>query len=409
MRMLAATQRGFMSLGIGMVGLVMCGVVAAPVMVRAATALRAQETTSPTGDDRAAISAAEHGLWRVENDAAFLDGLTGDPPSDSYTLDLPTGQAEVTVTQSSAAPAGSGIDVFLSFSPNLIPPSTPTQVTFTLRVINNSNSAASIDRVEATALLFAPTYVNGSTTGFTTADPTYVGFGKWRWTVAPAASVPPFGGETSMSWRMTLNVPEGMYWTLASARLVGIGTEYAPLSSYIRAASMQTVAIDTEVTPSVVTAGSMRTYTYTIEVINNGSTTSTIDWLRHYTKDDFDYQISSTTGFTTADPTVSWDWINGRNEHYWNVSVPIPAGQSAILTMSVEADVPPGTYYAQTAVRVEEDSQSSGWESTAETGDAAPIEVIRAYEVVATIGNGSVSATITLDSSGVRVASWEED
>ena len=403
-----AAQRGYMSLTFGMIGLVMCGAIASPLVVRAATALRAQETSSPVGDTGVdgAISAAEHALWRIGNDTAFLESMTGEPPGMVYTLDLPEGTATITVTQSSEAPAGDGLSVFLTVTPSLIPPDTATTVAYTLRVVNDGSSAQSIDRVEADPQSFSPTYTTNSTTGFTTVNPVYTA-GKWRWTITPSVSVPGFGGEISMSWRMTINEHEGDYFIGGSARFVNIGTIKAPMTSSVRVASMNDIQVSTVVDPALVSSGDGLTFTYTVTVTNNATSTRTIDWLKHYTTKNFDHETGSTTGFTTANPSRNSDG-NGRWEYTWNVSVPITAQQSTQLSFDMTADLLPGTYYAESKMRAEEDNQANGQEATATSGNTAPILAVRSYTITAVLNGHEVDVSAILDSSGVTVTAWSE-
>jgi hypothetical protein len=405
-RLAIAAQRGYTSLAFGMIGLVMCGAVAAPLVARAATALRAQETSSPIkGGLNGAISAAEHALWRIAHDAAFVEGMTGEPPSAVYTLNLPEGTATITVTQSSEAPEGDGLSAQLTVTPWLIPPDTATTVAYTLRVVNDGTVARSIDRAEADPKSFSPAYQTGSTTGFTTSDPTYES-GKWRWSIVPAVSVAPLGGEVSMSWQMEIDEGEGDYFVEGSARIIDVGTVKAPLTSSVRVASMSDIEIFTVVDPPLVSAGDGLEFEFVVTVTNNATSTRTIDYLKHYTATDFDHNTGSTTGFTTQDPQRNSN--NGRHEWTWDVSVPIPAQQSTQLTFSMIADLVPGIYWAVTEMRAEEDTQANGQEATATTGHTAPVEAVRTYTISAVLGGHRVDVTASLDSSGVAVKSWLE-
>ncbi|MBI4307132.1 MAG: hypothetical protein HY678_12510 [Chloroflexi bacterium] len=403
-----ASQGGYLSLTIGMLGLVMCGAIAAPLVARAATALRAQETSSPVGSELSGvISAAEHGLWRIENDTAFLSGMTGSPPSSTYTLDLPEGTATITVTQSSDPPGGDGLNLYLTVTPNLVQPNTATTVTYTIRAVNNSSSAQSIDRVEADPQSFNPTYVANSTTGFTTAEPTYTA-GAWRWNVVPAVLVPPFASEVSMSWQMQINQNEGDYFVAGSARFVNVGTVTAPMTSSVRVASMNDIDVGTTVTPPLVSAGNNLEFEYTITITNNAISTRTIDWVKHYTGTEFNHLVGSTSGFTTADPQRNSDG-NGRWEYSWNVSVPIPSGQSRQLVFDMNANLVPGTYYAESKMRAEEDTQANGQEATATSGNTAPVLAVRIYRITAVLGGREVTVDASLDNLGVTITSWTED
>lgn len=403
---LATAQRGYISLSIGMIGLVSAAAIASPLVVRAATLLNETETTDPFRS-AGTLDAAEHGVWRIANDAAFLSGMTGNPPSALYTLVFPEGTASITVTQSSSVPPGNGLNVYISVAPDKIQPNTPTTVTYTVTVINNSATTRSISQVEADPVgSFSPGYVNGSTSGFTTVNPVY-GSSRWRWTISPAVTVNGFGTVATMTWQMTANESQGDYDVDGAASFVGIGAITAHTTASLRAATMNDITVSTIVSPTTVTASSSTPVTYTVTISNSATSTRTIDWLKHYTTREFDHVSGSTSGFTTGNPSRSSDG-NDRYEWLWDVNVAIPAQQSRQLTFQMTGNLTPGTFYAESKMRAVEDPEATGQQATATSGNTAPILAVRTYQITAVLNGKQVTLKANLTGGGVVVASWNE-
>jgi len=399
-------QRGFAALTLAFIALFGTVILAGPMLGRISLGLRSPEAYSPLAVSDTA-SAAEYALWRIEHDPEFLESMTGSPPSAVYTLDLPGGTATITVTASSDAPDGYGLRAVLTVEPAIIPPDTPTMVTFTMTVVNDDTVEHEISRVEADPKVFGPQYIAGSTSGFTEDDPTYTA-GRWRWELLPYATVGPFGGEATMSWRMEVEESEGSYWTTGSARIEGVGSVSAPLTANIRATELGDLDIHVSVTPDQVTAGSEQRFDYTIVVTNSGADDLTLEWIRQFSSRDLDYEIGSTTGVTTIDPHRNHDIINDRWVHTWDVEpTPLGAGAQATLICRMRGDLLPGTYFAAGSAKVLEDL-GGGQDSTVSTGETAPIVVRRAYEIHVELDGHTVDVETMLGADGVDVLSWVE-
>ncbi len=398
-------QRGASTLALALIGLLVGTSLAAPAMQIVVGSFTTTAGASASVDAR---SAAEHALWRLENDPAVHDEMTGSPPSTDYVLGFPTGDANINIVASSDPPTNQGLRASINVSPTTIEPDTATEITFTLTLINDGDEAQDVTRFRAIPLFFSPSYISGSTTGATTQNPT-VFFGIYTWELLTPVSVPGFGGTTSISWRMTFDLPEGQYWTAGIVRVNGEGNVYAPLDAYVRAVVINDIDVSTVVTPNKVTAGSAQTFTYTVTITNNGLTDYTIDWLKHYVPNYLDHVPGSTTGLTTADPARTLDFINSRWVYTWTPSsVIIPASGFVTLQFDITGSPLPGTIFASSAVRVVEDEEANWLEPTSSTGDTAPISVVRHYTITATQNGQTVTVQITLTNAGIEIISWVE-
>ena len=399
-------DRGFAVLTLAIVGLVMSAFLTAPLLGLVSLGILTQSGAGSPLINGAAL-AAEHALWRIASDPAFLDSMTGTPPTASYTLDLPLGEASITVSATSPV-ADESLRATLTIDPASILPNTPTTVTFRLTVINDDDEAHEISRLEADPRTFTPLYVTGSTTGLTTNDPSYVA-GRWRWQLLPYATVSGFGGEAFITWRMVVDEGEGGYWTRGSARIDDFGTISAPLTSNVRVAEIRDVEIQTVVTPSVLSAGAEQTFNFTITILNSGLVPLTVDWIKHFSPRELDYQNGSTSGLTSADPQIRHDVINDRWVHTWDVDpTPLLPAVPVTLSFRTQATLLPGTYYSTGAVKVAEDLGAVGQESTASTGDTAPISARRAYRVTVVLNGETVDVEALLASTGIEILSWLE-
>ena len=402
----ARQQRGTAILAFALAGLTGTTVLAIPILARASNDLHVESTTAARSSN-AAVSAAEHALWRIENDPDFLASMTGDPPTASYTLTLADGVTEITITSSSLAAEGDGVSAYLSVIPNQILEETPSTVTFTLRIVNDDLEPHVVTRVDADPRQYSPAYQSGSTTGITTIDPIYTG-GRWRWDIVPGVTVPGFGGEASLQWRMTVDEDDGNYWTGASIRVQGVGSVSAPMSASIRVYDTATeIDIVSVVTPSQVSAGSLETFQHPITLTNNGVAPYTAEWVKYAVSRDLDYVLGSTSGMSSSDPQVNHDVINDRWVHTWDVEPTVLMhGVPQQLTFSTEGALLPGTIFSVASMRTVEDEGSPQSAPTVTTGETAPITATRSFTIHVVFNDHVIDVEATLGSTGVTVVSW---
>lgn len=404
----AAGQRGFSTLALALIGLVVGSSLAVPALQIASSGTLISSVGPSASVD--ARSAAEHALWRLRYDPTVHDEMTGSPPETTYILGFPSGSASVTIVASSDPPADNGMTASLLVTPNMIPEETLTTITYTLTLTNDDIEAHDVTRFEADPHgSFNPAYLTGTTTGATTQDPVYQA-GRWRWNLVTPASVTGFGGTTSISWQMSVDEDDGQYWTRGTVRVDNIGNVDAPLSGSLRVTEINDLTVSTSVTPTEVVAGSPQIYTYTIDITNtDDNDTYTLEFVKHWTSTLFDHNTGTTTGISTADPSRNHDVINNLWEWTWNITgITVSPSSTVSLSFDMTATLLPNTYFVSSGIRVEEDLNSNGQETTAATGDTAPITVVRSFTITTTHNGKTVTVVAYVTASGVQVISWVE-
>ena len=246
----AGKQRGFTTLMLALIGLLVGTSLAVPALQLATGTLASSVGPSAVIDGR---SAAEHALWRLRYDPTVHDEMTGSPPETDYILAFPSGNAFVNIKASSDPPPNNGLQASLTVTPIIIQEEIASTVTYTLSLTNDDSQDHDVTRFEANPMVFNPTYLVGTTTGATTSDPVYQA-SRWRWDLITPITVTGFGGTTSISWQMSITQDEGQYWVRGTVRVDGIGNVDAPLSEAVRASESADVVITTAVTPNEVVA-----------------------------------------------------------------------------------------------------------------------------------------------------------
>lgn len=401
-----AKQRGASTLAMALIGLLVGTSLATPAMQMIVGAFTPSTGATASIDAR---SAAEHALWRLRYDPTVHTEMTGSPPETDYVLAFPSGNADINILASSDPPAENGLTASLMVTPSTIPEETATVVTYVMTLTNDDTTSHDVTRFEADPSgSFSPTYLTGTTTGATTVDPVYQS-GEWRWNLLTPITVNGFGGTTSISWQMTVDEDDGQYWVRGTVRVEDVGSVDAPLSGSIRVTDASDLDITTVVTPNEIIAGSTQTYSFTIDVTNNGTEDYTPEFIKHWTSTLFDHDTATTTGMSIADPSRNHDVINNRWEWTWNISgTTITPSSTESLSFDMTATLLPNTYFATSGIRVEEDENANGQETTVSTGDTAPITVVRSFTITATHNGETVTIVANVTASGVEVISWVE-
>ncbi len=427
-------QSGYVTISLAAIGLFGGAAAAAPVLNRVVGSLNAADT-SPVAQSGASC-AAEHALWRVENDPSLWTSMTGSPPSTSYqhpACGVLT-DADIDVTALDSPPTGNDrFEVALEVSPQVVPTNTDVQFTYTLTITNDDIVAHDITRVEIDPKwFFAPDTVSGTTSGITTDDPVRIAgsfFGlqwaEFRWDLSPYVSVPPFGGEVQLTFTASDNRGSGTHFNGASVRFDGVGEIHAPNTARVRFQDDNDLVVTQTVSPGVASAGGATVFDYTVTASNVGTSNITLEWLRAWHDQTFSYVFGSSEfdGASIADPsTVSSGWLfdwfsefvtlDSRARHQWNTPpTTITPGSSVDLTYQMQASLEPGTYFSRASGYVSE--QPGGiWAalelSTSTSGESAPIEVYQGFTVQAVHEGTTVEVTGTITASGVEILSWKE-
>ena len=315
-------------------------------------------------DQYAVLGGLVYAEWLLSDDD-FVDGLTPDTPS-SHDIDLNdepvTVIIEPTTNPDSTEPPAE--DAVLTTSKFVFPttasPLTATTYNYTIAVSNTGTETGRLIAIYD-GLPVGFTYVTGSTTGATTADPTVTvrlpddgeqENDELRWDLeALELELEPFEFVT-LAFQATAAVGEGSFcneaWVEPGNRETGTG----PTAKIIVGASAsdacegEVLALTKTVTPTVALSDRETVYTYTINVTNTSSSPAEMDWVWDALPPGFDYVNNTTSGTITGNNPGQTHW-NGRIRLQWQVpngNQTLAAGETKTVTFQAEATVPIGTY-----------------------------------------------------------------
>ncbi|MEK7282003.1 MAG: hypothetical protein AAB037_06620, partial [Chloroflexota bacterium] len=262
-------------------------------------------------------------------------------------------------------------------------------VTYTITITNTGAGTAKVTAITDT-LATGFTYVTGSTTGVTTANPSVAGQ-LLTWTVSSAVA---FGSPITLSFQATAPTTAGTFNNNASVQGDNFTTSSTGSTAPV-VVNTPTVSISKTVLPGMVDAGD--NVTYTITVSNSGLGTARVTAITDTLAAGFSYVTGSTTGTTTADPSVVGQTLT------WSLSQNITTGNQATLSFQATASTTGGTYNNNASVQ--------GNFTTLATGDTAPVIVNAPIVAISktvppeTVAPGdAVTYTVTVSNSGVGVA-----
>lgn len=168
------------------------------------------------------------------------------------------------------------------------------------------------------------------------------------------------------------------------------------------------IEISKEANPAGGLPGQQLMITYTITVRNAGTSTIYLNEVGDRLPEGFqsvEYIAGSSSGIRPVDPQISW--VNGRLQLVWPLGTTpgyrINAGTVHRQQFQVMATLGWETYLNLAWVLAS--PSSIGYVST---GDTAPVEGARLYDVTAVAGNATVKARLGLASdSSVAIVSWQ--
>lgn len=175
-----------------------------------------------------AEAGAQHGLWRIQNEAGFADSLTEINPSSNYSFMLNGVTVPITVTEIFPNPTptptpgptpdpADRITIAKNISPNAIMAGTSGAFTYTIEITNIGQSNVKLEYIGDT-LPLGFSYIPGSSTGFTTDDPTITivsGQEELLWAFGPPRPGIQAGNIASQVFQATANPAAGVHFNNA--------------------------------------------------------------------------------------------------------------------------------------------------------------------------------------------------
>ena len=294
-----------------------------PVLASTSTSLRGLQLVAPS-TVYSPDSVVEHAIWRLVHEPGYGDSFTSSSPVDEYDLTLNGVTSHVTITSSIPPPPDAEMSITKVVNPKIAPVDTLTTFTYTITIVNDDGVAHEITELRDKALEYFD-YVTGSTSGFTTVDPSQSG--KWlHWQFSPPyPQIPPNGGIAQLIFQVTASQPEGTYFN-PDARIYILPPDLFKIanSAPVRFANEGNVDVGVTVDPTVARAGLETLFTYTFSMFNNDATTHDLDQILNVLPVGFSYVVGTTSGLTGNEPLVVVDPPTGRQELLWDFTSPYP-------------------------------------------------------------------------------------
>lgn len=158
--------------------------------------------------------------------------------------------------------------------------------------------------------------------------------------------------------------------------------------------------------PDSAPPGQFTVFTYTIQVVNTGTSTVHLEEVYDLLPQGFMYVPGSSSGFTTAEPALAMQ--SGRQKVDWVFSSPLPGvpkDETGTQVFQASAIPPDGTYYNEAWVVAAPDSIG-----LVASGSAAPVTItIEQYDIRASAGSVAIRSRVGIQSGAVRIRSWREE
>ncbi|MFC1926912.1 hypothetical protein ACFLWV_04095 [Chloroflexota bacterium] len=166
------------------------------------------------------------------------------------------------------------------------------------------------------------------------------------------------------------------------------------------------------VEPESAPVGQPTTFTYTIYIENVGTSEIHLAEVRDWLPPNFVYEIGTSSGVTTAEPTETWvfdevieQW---KWELVWDFSPPLPsvaAEETVTQVFQATGTLDEDIYWNTAWVSASPDSVGEiGSGSSAPIGGGIPPYV---YDITSAVGGTTISACVMITDTGVSVRSWQ--
>jgi uncharacterized repeat protein (TIGR01451 family) len=357
------------------------------------------------------LGATQHSVYRIVYEEGYTDGLTPGV-EDSYDITLNGETVTVTVMKLSdpagnppppSADSSRKLQVLKTVDPATAAPYSLTTLTYTVTVENRDDQSENLQKVRD-GLPPGFSYVSGSTSGVTLADPTIKikqsepggpTYEELTWNLSSLQITLQPGESAVLVFQADASVAEGNYCNTAWAEpggektstgataLVAVGEPPTNLCPG------QAATVTKTVQPAIVPADTPTDYTYTITIENTGASAVTLERVRDLLPEGFLYTAGSTGGTVTSeDPAMTMQ--QGRQRLTWdfNPEPSIAPGVTETIVFTVNAQATAGEYWNEVWVTLDEFSHAVySW----------PTSVVKAMGVMqttATRGDGTASSEV---------------
>ena len=165
---------------------------------------------------------------------------------------------------------------------------------------------------------------------------------------------------------------------------------------------MTAIQLAKAVDPQAIVGNIATTFAYTVTFTSDGTDSVDVDKIIDLMPPDFTYQLGTTAGFTTADPSVSIK--NGNQEELtWNANpiTTVAPGATSAFSFKVKATPTVGSYFNQIEADV------SGLTYNVFLWPTAQVEVFEKYLIRAVDTSGTTATSeFLLTPSGPVTQTW---
>jgi uncharacterized repeat protein (TIGR01451 family) len=297
----------------------------------------------------------------------------------------------------------------------VVPADTPTTVTYTIEVSNFSAATATLDEIKDGLPPYFD-YVDGTTTGATTANPTSsshdsgqggILFRHLVWAMgvelAPAQSL-------SISFDAIVDAPDGYYCNVAWSNPGGHDTGTGPTAK-VQVGAPATTLCDNEtvdvrktVTPEIAASGVATTFTYRIEIENLSAVDQDYFWLIDLLPPGIIFDGGTVVGDITTRNPFSW-FVGDQQRLFWLLfgAGTLGPGETKHLEFQATGALDAGTYENQVWVSFDAIGE------TAYSFPTARITVFDVFDIAITNGQTTSTAQIWVGGDGdYTVTEWEQ-
>ncbi|MDA2954142.1 MAG: hypothetical protein O2976_05965 [Actinomycetota bacterium] len=351
----------------------------------------------------AAMGAAEYSLFRLVYESGYAQGLGGS--TDTYQVSL-NGQ---TVTVTTTVPPNSGTGPSLpdtdssrrlaalkTVSPQSAAANSLTVYSYHITVENRDDQTERVNKIMDT-LPAGFTYITGSTSGVTIADPAITccagnSGAQLTWNLGNLQINLLPGQTATLDFQASAQVAQGVYCNEVHVDPGGTKTSSGPTANIVvgspasNLCPQPAVKLTKSVTPAYVSSGSTVQVTYTISVENRSAASLSIKKVTDLLPEGLTYVASTTSGtITSAEPSSSMQ--GGEQRLIWSFSpdyILLP-GQTATVIFAATGTLEAGIFWNQVWIDVGETAfDVYSWPT-------APVEAMRTIESQVQVNGTSTS------------------
>lgn len=390
-------------------------VTAGALTVASTLSTDSQVKTETALDQYTLIGATQHAVYRMLYEEGYAESIPLGG-QDTYSITLNGESVDVTVGKSADPPTDPDpaweteyivgirpMQVLKVVTPTTTPALTLTTFEYTLSVQNLSSIQQWVWTIND-GLPPGFTYVPGSVSGLTTADPAVVNhtdgdgpYDELIWDVTFDFIFLDPGELVTLTFQATATAPEGTYcneaWVTPFANQTHSGqtAKIVVGSPALDVCAGESLKVTKTVSPNTGSALLQSTFTYTIEIKNDGATDLNVQKVTDLLPLGLDY-VNGTTGgdMVSSDPSVVTMFFSQRKRLRWSFAPNylLPAGESRTITFNADGALAAGNYYNEVWVDSVELAQD------VYTFPTAVIEVLGLMDTTAGNGDSSVSSEI---------------